>query len=55
MTDDLYQGFKIAEDDGLEDDDENDNRIYSCNTCSNEYTWREWRALQAKHQTSSSE
>ena len=46
ITDDLYQGFKIAEDDGLEDDDENDNRIYSCNTCSNEYTWREWRAKQ---------
>ena len=42
----MYQGFKIAEDDGLEDDDENDNRIYSCNTCSNEYTWREWRAKQ---------
>lgn len=48
MTDDPYQGFEIAEGDGLEDDEENDYRNYSCNTCSNSYTWRDWRAKQVK-------
>ena len=48
MIDDLYQGFEIAEGDGLEDDEENDYRNYSCNTCSNSYTWRDWRAKQVK-------
>ena len=37
-----------AEDDGLKDDDENDNRTYACNACSNEYSWRDWRASQLK-------
>ncbi len=37
---------KVVVDDGLEDDDENDYRTYQCNTCHNEYFWRDWRAKQ---------
>ena len=27
---------------------ENDNRTYTCNSCSNDYSWRDWRASQPR-------
>lgn len=42
------QEITSAEDDGLKDDDENDNRTYTCNSCSKDYSWRDWRASQPR-------